>query len=86
MATPRPARLRAPLWLSIVLLLPFAAILWLQLTDGTGDVGMNNVFTYMAVMLIASIYGVWFLVASGQTLRCKLTTFGVLGVAVGAVV
>ncbi|MFT7541492.1 MAG: outer membrane protein assembly factor BamB, partial [Gammaproteobacteria bacterium] len=42
--------------------------------------------TYMAVMLIASIYGVWFLVASGQTLRCKLTTFGVLGVAVGAVV
>lgn len=50
----------------LFLLAHVAVLAWLQLSDGAGDQGMNNVFSYMAMMMIALVYGVWFLGWSGQ--------------------
>ena len=52
-----------------LLALPLACLIWLQLTDGTGDEGMNNVFSYMAVALTLLVYGLWFVLASGHSGR-----------------
>ena len=66
MTQSKPARLRPPLWLLLPILLLVGAIAWLQFSEGTRDVGMNNGITYMAVVLIATLYLLWFLLGSGQ--------------------
>ena len=39
---------------------------------------MNNVFCYMAVTLGAVLYLLWFLIGSGQSLRCKIGVLATL--------
>ena len=77
------ARLLPSPFVMLLLLALGAAVIWLQATDGLGDRGMNNPFSYIAVMLAAVIYGLWFLLFSGQSGRCKLLSLvavaGVMG-------
>ena len=78
MAHNKPERLLPPRWLQVILALLGGAVVWLQFSDGVGDIGMNNVFCYMAVVLGAILYGLWFLFGSGQSLVVKLgAVFGV---------
>ena len=75
----RPRLLPHPIVLLLLLAL-LGLVIWLQATDGLGDQGLNNPFSYMAVMLTAAIYGLWFLLFSGQSMSCKLiSTMAVTG-------
>ena len=68
-----------PSWL---VLLPLAALfgclVWLQLGDGFGDGGVNNVLSYGAAVFGASIYWLWFVLRSRQRGALRATAF-VLG-------
>ena len=66
MTRSKTARLCPPLWLLLAILILIGVIAWLQLTEGRGDEGTNNGFTYAAVLLIATLYLLWFLLLSGQ--------------------
>ncbi len=55
-----------------LLLLALGAIVWLQTTDALGDRGFENFGTMAAVMLIAVIWLLWFLLASGHVWWLRL--------------
>lgn len=79
---PKP-RLVPNLVVLLFLLAHVAVLAWLQLSDGAGDQGMNNVFSYMATMMIVGVYGIWFLGFSGQPKRRRAWAAGLaLGVLV----
>lgn len=81
---------RARLVPHLLVLLPILALLggavWLQTTDGLGDGGMNNPFTYMALLLAAGLYGLWFLLFSGQKGSTKLGALLGVGALIGAAI
>ena len=78
---PKP-RLVPNLVVLLFLLAHVAVLAWLQLSDGAGDQGMNNVFSYMATMMIVGVYGIWFLGFSGQPKRRRAWAAGLaLGLA-----
>ncbi|MFT7679906.1 MAG: outer membrane protein assembly factor BamB [Planctomycetota bacterium] len=71
MSSDNKPRLVPNLMVVLFLLAHLAVLIWLQVSDGAGDTGMNNVFSYMAVMMIAAVYGIWFLGFSGQSTRVR---------------
>lgn len=79
MSDPKRARLVPHLLVLLPIVLLLGAAVWLQTTDGLGDQGMNNPFTYIALLLAGGLYGLWFLLFSGQKSSAKLGA--VLGVA-----
>ena len=54
-----------PLWLSILLLIAIALIVWLRTSDAPGDRGMANVGTMLLTVLAVGIAFAWFLFLSG---------------------
>ena len=63
----RPRRLWPPIWLRIILAIPLLVILWLRITDPAGDRGMDNVNTFMLVMLTILLASPWFIFFSGYS-------------------
>ncbi|MEZ6015187.1 MAG: PQQ-binding-like beta-propeller repeat protein [Planctomycetota bacterium] len=68
----RPLRIVPPRGVLIALALPVGLILWAQLTEATGDGGMNNAISYVAGLISLLLYGVWFLIGSGVGARGRV--------------
>ncbi len=69
----RPRLLPGPLTL-LLLAVPAAALVYTKATYGTGDTGMNNGLAYAAALVFFGIYGLWFLLASRQSMGVKAFT------------
>ncbi|MGK0219393.1 MAG: NADH:ubiquinone oxidoreductase subunit 6 (subunit J), partial [Planctomycetota bacterium] len=65
-------RLVPNLMVLFFLLAHVAVLIWLQVSDGTGDAGLNNAYSYMALAMIAVVYGIWFLGFSKQPVRVRV--------------
>lgn len=56
-----------PLWMRLILLLPLALMLWLRLSDSSGDEGITNVNTFMLGALCLLIVLPWFMFFSAYS-------------------
>ena len=70
-----------PVWLLVPAALLLAAVAWLQLTDATGDTGMNNALSYMTLLLLGVLLLGWFVVLSAYGIGLRLGALAVIMVA-----
>ena len=89
MSDRREPRIVPPWQIWVLLLPPFLGAFWMAFVQDDGDGGIRNAIAYVSVLLAGLIYGLWFLLGSGQPAGRKLKACGlvlVLAVAVLATV
>ncbi len=74
MTTTRKRTLFLPLGIWVVLALCFAIVLWLRVSAGTGDHGLDNVLTFLLLLISALTAGVWFVFFSRYDRALRLRT------------